>query len=121
MIQAALQYHFYGIGPNVAARLCAKLSIHPKARLASLSHPTVTALAFEMAKMRLDNDLKNDLRDNLERLRALGTYRGRRHAQVRNLYLFSFSRFSLLGSCVGIDVHEGENIINADLIHRVCR
>lgn len=92
MIQAALQYHFYGIGPNVAARLCAKLSIHPKARLASLSHPTVSALAFEMTKMKLDTDLKNDLHDNLERLRALGTYRGRRHAQVRNLCLFlSFS------------------------------
>lgn len=83
MVQAALQYHFYGIGPNVAARLCAKLSIHPTARLSSLNHPTLTALTFEMSKLKLDTDLKNELRGNLERLRDLGTYRGRRHAQVR--------------------------------------
>ncbi|KAL0637705.1 hypothetical protein Q9L58_003265 [Maublancomyces gigas] len=81
VVKAALQYHFYGIGPNVAARLCAKLSIHPTARLSSLSHPTVTALTFEMSKLKLDTDLKKELTDNLERLRDLGTYRGRRHAQ----------------------------------------
>lgn len=88
MTQAALQYHFYGIGPNVAARLCAKLSIHPTARLASLNNPTVTALAFEMSKLKLDTDLQKELHDNLERLRDLGTYRGRRHAQVGNICLF---------------------------------
>lgn len=88
MTQAALQYHFYGIGPNVAARLCAKLSIHPTARLASLNNPTVTALAFEMSKLKLDTDLQKELHDNLERLRDLGTYRGRRHAQVGKICLF---------------------------------
>lgn len=89
MTQAALQYHFYGIGPNVAARLCAKLSIHPTARLSSLSHPTATALSLEMSKLKLDTDLKNELQANLERLRDLGTYRGRRHAQVhRHLPVF---------------------------------
>lgn len=38
--------------------------------------------------MKLDNELRRELRQNINRLRDLGTYRGRRHAQVRNLCLF---------------------------------
>ncbi|KAH0611458.1 uncharacterized protein H6S33_010723 [Morchella sextelata] len=72
---------FYGIGPNVCARLCAKHSIHPMAKLASLQTPKLNELQADMAKMTLENDLRKELRDNIGRLRELGTYRGRRHAQ----------------------------------------
>ena len=33
-------------------------------------------------KMNIENDLKRKMRDNLRRLRDIGTYRGRRHALV---------------------------------------
>lgn len=52
------------------------------AKLASLQTPKLNELQADMAKMTLENDLRKELRDNIGRLRELGTYRGRRHAQV---------------------------------------
>ncbi|KAI5795207.1 hypothetical protein EDC01DRAFT_654503 [Geopyxis carbonaria] len=80
IIKAALQT-FYGIGPNVSARICAKLSIHETARVGSLTTAKVTDLTAELTKMDLENDLRRRLRDDLKRLRDIGSYRGRRHAQ----------------------------------------
>lgn len=91
---------FYGIGPNVCARLCAKHSIHPMAKLASLQTPKLNELQADMAKMTLENDLRKELRDNIGRLRELGTYRGRRHAQVCMRPGF-VGIWALMGVCVG--------------------
>jgi len=71
---------FYGIGPHVSARLLARLSIHPTARLRSLSNATILDITAELTSLKIENDLRRELRDNIRRLKDMGTYRGRRHA-----------------------------------------
>lgn len=37
-------------------------------------------IAGELSTMKIENDLRRTLQDNIKRLRDMGTYRGRRHA-----------------------------------------
>ncbi|KAF6227218.1 hypothetical protein HO133_008660 [Letharia lupina] len=71
---------FYGIGPQISRHLLARLHIHPTARLSSLNSQTVLDINAELASMKIENDLRRELRENITRLRDMGTYRGRRHA-----------------------------------------
>ncbi|KAF8543560.1 hypothetical protein BDD12DRAFT_819625 [Trichophaea hybrida] len=80
VLRTALQT-FYGVGPNVSARLCAKLSIHKTAQVGSVPAAKINSLIDEMTKMTLENDLRRTMREDIKRLRDMGTYRGRRHAQ----------------------------------------
>ncbi|KAM0802764.1 hypothetical protein BDR22DRAFT_946357 [Usnea florida] len=72
--------HFYGIGPRVAAHMLARLHIHPTARLGSLKPQTVLDMTAELTGMKIENDLRREMRENIARLRDIGAYRGRRHA-----------------------------------------
>ncbi|KAG7002161.1 ribosome biogenesis protein ytm1 [Physcia stellaris] len=71
---------FYGIGPQLSSRLMARYYIHPTAKVGSLVNKQVLDLNAELSTMNIENDLKRKLRDNIKRLRDMGTYRGRRHA-----------------------------------------
>ncbi|KAI1096872.1 ribosomal protein S13 [Rostrohypoxylon terebratum] len=71
---------FYGLGPQAAARILAKHTIHPLARLGAVPPKTITALTTELSTMTIENDARRIVQDNIKRLRDMGTYRGRRHA-----------------------------------------
>ncbi|KAI5810193.1 hypothetical protein DFH27DRAFT_538488 [Peziza echinospora] len=71
---------FYGIGPNVASVLCSKLSIHKTATVGSLSTAKTTAINLELTKLKIENDLRRKIQADIQRLRDMGSYRGRRHA-----------------------------------------
>ncbi|MCJ1436098.1 hypothetical protein MMC27_005476 [Xylographa pallens] len=71
---------FYGIGPLVSSRIMARLSIHPTAKVGSLANKQVLDLTAELSGMTIENELRRQLRDNIARLRDMGSYRGRRHA-----------------------------------------
>ena len=58
----------------------AKFSINPWARIGSLKNVTVMDLTAELSNMKIENDLRREVQDNIKRLRDMGTYRGRRHA-----------------------------------------
>ena len=77
--QRTLQ-HFYGVGPQVASHLMARLHIHPTARLGSLSNQTVLDITAELSSMKIENDLRREMVSNIKRMRDIGSYRGRRHA-----------------------------------------
>ncbi|KAK4178743.1 putative mitochondrial SSU ribosomal protein S13 precursor [Triangularia setosa] len=79
LVQKALQ-HFYALGPQTATRIMAKHSIHPRAKIGTLSPKTVTALTAELSTMTIESDARKIIQDNIKRLRDMGTYRGRRHA-----------------------------------------
>jgi small subunit ribosomal protein S13 len=78
-VQKSLQT-FYGLGPQHAARILAKFCIHPYAKVGSIPAKTVTAITAELSEMTIENDLKRKMRENIRRLRDMGSYRGRRHA-----------------------------------------
>lgn len=71
---------FFGIGPKVSQGIMAKFHIHPWAKVGSLKNATVLDLTAELSNMKIENDLRREVRDNIQRLKDMGTYRGRRHA-----------------------------------------
>lgn len=78
-LQKALQT-FFALGPQTADRLLAKYSIFPHQRIGTISPKTVLQLNAELSVLTIDNDAKKAVQDNIQRLREMGTYRGRRHA-----------------------------------------
>jgi small subunit ribosomal protein S13 len=77
--QKSLQ-SFFGIGPIHSKRILSKLYIHPTARLSAISPSKILDLTAELSSMKIENDLRREIRDNIARLRDMGSYRGRRHA-----------------------------------------
>ena len=79
--QRSLQ-SFYGIGPKVSQGIMAKLHIHPWAKVGSLKNSTVMDLTAELSTMKIENDARREVQENIRRLKDMGSYRGRRHAWV---------------------------------------
>jgi len=79
LVKKALE-SFYGIGKQHSTRILAKFSIFPRARIGDLPNKTVNALTAELSTMTIETYLRRKLRDNIARLRDMGSYRGRRHA-----------------------------------------
>jgi len=71
---------FYGIGPSVCERLMARFYIHPTAKIGGLANKQVQDLTAALSNMKIENDLRRRIRENIKRLRDMGSYRGRRHA-----------------------------------------
>lgn len=58
----------------------AKFYIHPWAKVGALKNSTVLELTEELTNMKIENDLRRQVHEDIRRLRDMGTYRGRRHA-----------------------------------------
>jgi small subunit ribosomal protein S13 len=58
----------------------AKYHIHPWAKVGTLKNSVVLDLTADMSNMKIENDLRREVTDNIRRLKDIGTYRGRRHA-----------------------------------------
>ncbi|KAF3041438.1 hypothetical protein E8E11_007539 [Didymella keratinophila] len=71
---------FFGIGPKVSQQIMAKFHIHPWAKVGALKNATVMDLTAELSTMKIENDARREVQDNIRRLKDMGTYRGRRHA-----------------------------------------
>ncbi|KAF2090641.1 40S ribosomal protein s13 [Saccharata proteae CBS 121410] len=71
---------FYGVGPEVCRRLMARHSIHPRGTVGQLEEKQVLDLTADLSEMRVENDLRRHVQENLVRLKNMGSYRGKRHA-----------------------------------------
>lgn len=58
----------------------ARLYIHPTARIGALANQKVLAINAELSSMHIENDLRREVRENIRRLKDMGSYRGKRHA-----------------------------------------
>ncbi|KAF2206044.1 30S ribosomal protein S13 [Delitschia confertaspora ATCC 74209] len=81
LVKKSLQT-FYGIGPQVCQRIMARFHIHKTAKVGGLKNAQVLDLNAELSQMKIENDLRREVQDNIRRLRDMGTYRGRRHAMA---------------------------------------
>ena len=68
------------MGPSTSARILAKYSIHPFAKVGTLAPRTVTSLTAELGNLSIENDARKIMLENIQRLKDIGSYRGRRHA-----------------------------------------
>jgi small subunit ribosomal protein S13 len=69
----------YGIGRTASRKICEVAGIAPDAKIKDLSEDEVAKLRTEVAKYRVEGDLRREITVNIKRLMDLGTYRGIRH------------------------------------------
>ncbi|KAJ5445280.1 Ribosomal protein S13 [Penicillium cf. griseofulvum] len=71
---------FFGVGGNTSGRLMARFNIHPTCRVGELANKQVLDLTAVLSDMKIENDLRREVLNDIKRMKETGTYRGRRHA-----------------------------------------
>ena len=80
-VEAALPY-FYGIGLALSKKVLAATGIDPDKRTRDLTADEVNKIKTWIEKnIRVEGELRQVIRRNIERLKELGAYRGSRHAR----------------------------------------
>ncbi len=69
----------FGIGRNRASKICSAVKISPNVKAKDLSESDLEALRAEIARYRVEGDLRREVAMNIKRLVELGSYRGLRH------------------------------------------
>lgn len=69
----------YGIGRNTAKKICVAAGIIVTAKLKDLNDADVEKLRDQVAKIKVEGDLRREVTMNIKRLMDLGCYRGVRH------------------------------------------
>ncbi len=69
----------YGVGRNRAQRICTTAKIDTTKKVKDLTEAELELLRGEVAKFRVEGDLRREVAMNIKRLVELGTYRGMRH------------------------------------------
>lgn len=69
----------YGVGRNRAEDICTLAKIDPTKKVKDLTEGELDGLRSEIAKFRVEGDLRREVAMNIKRLVELGTYRGARH------------------------------------------
>lgn len=57
-----------------------RFNIHPTCRIGELANKQVLDLTAVLSEMKIENDLRREVLNDIKRLKETGTYRGRRHA-----------------------------------------
>jgi len=69
----------YGVGRNRAKVICTDARLDPTKKVKDLTEAELDTLRAEVAKVRVEGDLRREVAMNIKRLVELGTYRGTRH------------------------------------------
>ncbi len=78
-VEIALTY-IYGIGRPLSNRILMAAGVNPNTRVQQLTEQEVTALRREIeGKYLVEGDLRRRVRENIQRLKDIKSYRGIRH------------------------------------------
>jgi small subunit ribosomal protein S13 len=69
----------YGIGRNTAKQICTAAGVLATTKIKDLNDAEVDKLRDEIAKLKVEGDLRREVSMNIKRLMDLGCYRGVRH------------------------------------------
>ena len=70
---------FYGIGPVNVVKLAKMCKIDLNTRIKDLSRDDISNLMKALESFTVEGDLKKEIRENIDRLKAIKCYRGIRH------------------------------------------
>ena len=70
---------FYGIGPKNVILLAKKANISLDTRIKDLTRDEIGSLMKALEDFKTEGDLKREIRENIDRLKAIKSYRGIRH------------------------------------------
>jgi small subunit ribosomal protein S13 len=71
--------YVYGIGKPLAIRILKDAKVSEDIRTKDLKEEQLTAIRTQVAKYKVEGDLRRDIALNIKRLQEIGTYRGLRH------------------------------------------
>lgn len=71
--------YVYGIGLTLAKEVCKAAKVDETKRVKDLSEEELTAIRGEVAKLKVEGDLRREVSLNIKRLTEIGCYRGIRH------------------------------------------
>lgn len=69
----------YGIGRPRALAICNVANVNPATKVKDLTDGDLENIRTEIAKVKVEGDLRREVALNIKRLIELGTYRGMRH------------------------------------------
>jgi small subunit ribosomal protein S13 len=69
----------YGIGQANVWRVLEKAKVGVDKRAKDLTEEEIASLNKVLGEMKVEGDLREEIRGNIERLKQINTYRGRRH------------------------------------------
>lgn len=69
----------YGIGRNTAQKICQAAGVLASAKIKDLNDADIEKLRDEVAKFKVEGDLRREVTMNIKRLMDLSCYRGVRH------------------------------------------
>ncbi len=78
-IEVALTY-IYGIGPKVVRDILGLAKVNPDTRAKDLTTAEVAKLQKILESYKVEGDLRKEIRENVQRLKRIGSYRGSRHS-----------------------------------------
>ena len=71
--------YIYGIGRPTAAKICRDAMVDGAIRVKDLTDDQLNAIRVEIAKHKVEGDLRREVALNIKRLTEIGCYRGQRH------------------------------------------
>lgn len=71
--------YVYGIGPTTAKKILKAAKVDEDIRVKNLTEDQLTAIRNEVAKYKVEGDLRREVALNIKRLTEIGCYRGLRH------------------------------------------
>lgn len=71
--------YIYGIGRPTALKICEAAKVDGGIRVKDLTDDQLNAIRNELAKYKLEGDLRREVALNIKRLTEIGCYRGLRH------------------------------------------
>jgi small subunit ribosomal protein S13 len=78
-IEISLTY-IYGIGINTASKILEELGVSKEKRTRDLTEKEQNDIRNYVEKrVKVEGELKHEIRDNIKRLKEIGSYRGIRH------------------------------------------
>jgi small subunit ribosomal protein S13 len=77
-VRIALRY-IYGIGPKLADDVLRETSVDPDKRAKDLNADEINRIQRVLEKHNVEGNLRRLIRENVDRLKRIGSYRGLRH------------------------------------------
>ena len=77
-IEIALRY-IYGVGPKISLQVLSTAKIDPNTRAKDLSSEEIARIQKILDGIKVEGDLRKDVRENIQRLKRISAYRGLRH------------------------------------------
>jgi small subunit ribosomal protein S13 len=71
--------YVFGIGKPLSQKILKDAKVDESIRVKDLSEEQLVAIRTQVAKYRVEGDLRREISLNIKRLQEIGTYRGARH------------------------------------------